>query len=179
MSCQHYKCVTASSWRTALALAATACSLSCFGRPPKESALLAQFSERKAALEEIRQLLLDEPTWRRVAEWGVRTEDYPVGGAPLSDPSRVRSERVVDLLKQAGWKIAGRSEGPDPDVCIGAWAAGWAGDTRHISFCSLRGEPKYLVASLDSDEARALLRSARREMVYRHVEGTWYLQQDW
>lgn len=148
--------------------------------PPNENALLAQFRLHRAAFEDVRQILLGAPAWRSVARWGVTTYDFPVPKVPVpGDASRPAYGRVISILEQAGGQVALRSEGPNPEVCVVVWAGGWAGETRHVSFCSRVNEPKNVVGRLDGDAARTLLhRTAGREVVYRHLDGTWYLRED-
>ena len=174
------------SWRSVLVLVLAVAGgvLLCFWRegvPPKESALLGQFHRQRADLEEVRHALLDMPEWRRVGEWGVETWGSPGAKVPApGDASRATYEKTVSILKRVDGATALRFDDPNPEICIVVWGWGFAGETRHISFCSRSDRPRNLVERLDSDAARAILRrSPRRQVVYRHIEGTWYLREDW
>lgn len=60
-------------------------------------------------------------------------------------------------------------------VWVGAWGAGWGGDTRHMWIYATDRAPTNQVASLD-DYYR---NPTRPHNVFRHIDGDWYLRADW
>ncbi len=145
--------------------------------PPRDSVLVEQFRTRRAAFETLRRLLEDDAGLVEVGKAGVATTAFPVPKVPAEgDSSRPGYERYLALLKDAGGSAASRWGESRPEVCVLVWGSGWAGDTRHVAVCSRRDAPENRVRSLD--EWRPA-RTAGREFVYRHVEGEWYLREDW
>jgi hypothetical protein len=146
-------------------------------KPPKEATLIQEFQAHKAIYERLQNMLLEESRVNRVyVEDGIGTVDSPVVSKPSeSDFPIERYEEYVRLLRQIDSSAAFKGGEASPEiVCMGAWGAGWAGNTRHIWICSSQRAPNQ-VASLD-----AYYRDPRRPRdVFRHIEGNWYLRADW
>ena len=81
---------------------------------------------------------------------------------PTPKISTARFKEYLDLLHATGGLRVGRSEGPNPDICIAVWADGWAGDARHKSVCWI-ADPL-----LSHDYFSRKL-----------IEDRWYLEQDY
>jgi hypothetical protein len=144
--------------------------------PPTDSALVEQFRTRRAAFEEVARMIRDDVRLASVGERGVATTDSPFSEMRSSaDIPRARYAKYLALLKDAGAMEVQRSRGPCPDICMPVWGWGWAGDTSHIWICSLCDVPTNVIGSIDDRQ----LAHARRERVYRHLEGQWYLCKDW
>jgi hypothetical protein len=149
--------------------------------PPRDSALVAQFNDRRGTFVELKELISLQSEWVRVAPWGIETTSHVL--VDKSSDSRwftAEYERCLALMQRVGGKGAFRSQDACPEVCIFVWAAGWAGDTRHIAVCSRCSEPgrEQLVDSLD--QAEPVLRAhAGRWVVYRPLGGEWFLREDW
>lgn len=161
---------------------ASVCALGAFiffsMKPPKERKLIESFHSQRAAYERLRDMLLADQNLRAVyARSGVETE---TSGLPHK-PSEVnfpgsRYNDYVALLQQIGSNAAFRTEGDQPElICVGAWAAGWAADTRHIWVCSTDREPPNQVANLDDYYQNR----TRPRDVFRHIDRNWYLRADW
>ena len=93
---------------------------------------------------------------------------------PTKDFSVARFQEYLAALKEAGGRVASRNETGDTDV--GVWAAGFAGNTRHVNICFRENPPSNQVESLDAyhEDSRKQPRG-----VYRHIEGSWYIWADW
>src|SRR5437762_10024894 len=147
-------------------------------KPPKENKQIENFQDHRAAYERIREMLLADRSVRAVyTRFGVETGDSGLPHKPgeLSFPVS-RYNDYVALLKQVGSNAAFRSEGDHPElVCVGAWGAGWAGNTRHVWICSADRKPANEVRSLD-DYYR---NPQRQRNAFRRIEGDWYLRADW
>ncbi len=147
-------------------------------KPPKDKKLAANFYAHRDAYEHLRDMLLADQRVQAVyADFGVETTDSGLPRKPteLNFPV-IRYNDYVTLLKQVGSTAAFKSRENDPElVCVGAWAAGWAGDTRHVWVCWTEQEPANRVANLD-DYYR---NRARPHNVFRHIDGKWYLRADW
>ncbi len=146
-------------------------------KPPKETNLIANFHVHRAAYERLRDMLLADQNVRAVyVEFGVKTVS---SGLP-HEPSEVnfpvsRYNEYVTLLEQIGSDAAFRNEGTKNQlICIGAWGAGWAGDTRHIWVCWTDSAPNNQVTNLDD-----YYRNSRKpNNVFKHIDGEWYLRAD-
>jgi hypothetical protein len=145
--------------------------------PPKEAKLIQHFEAHRAIYERLQDMLREDSRVNRVyVADGVGMVDSPV----VRKPSEVnfpveRYEEYVRLLRQidSSAVFKGGEAGPEA-VCVGAWGAGWAGNTRHIWICSSQRSLNQ-VASLD-----AYYRDPRRpHNVFRHIENDWYLRADW
>jgi hypothetical protein len=146
-------------------------------KPPKEMQVIQNFYERRAAFERLRDMLMEDKKLVRVADWGVQTttsmgtSEHPTGDFPLD-----RYNQYLALLKETGAVGAHRDrDEPPADVCIWAYASGWAGNTRHLDVCWENRLPTNLVTSLDE-----FYKTPKpRKPVFRHVESNWYLWADW
>ncbi len=159
------------------ALGASCAILFLSTRPPKERKLIENFYSHRVAYERLREMLLaDQHVDAVYADWGVETtrSGLPHNPADVNFPSG-RYDQYVALLEQTGSKEIFRARGYPGVLCIGAWAAGWGGNTRHIGICWGDHEPSNQVASLD-DYYRDPGRSGD---VFRHIDGNWYLRADW
>src|SRR5512133_1108961 len=146
--------------------------------PPRESALIDQFRVNRSAFESLKQLLVEEAGPIDVAKWGVRTRQSPlVALPPAGDFPLARYEKYLALLSRTGGKIASRGAGACPDTCVLVWGAGWAGDTQHVAVCSLCTAPANLIGNLD-EWWTVPTTTAAREVVYRRLDGEWYLRAD-
>jgi hypothetical protein len=146
-------------------------------KPPKEQKLIENFYAHRVAYKRLRDMLLaDQQVDAVYADWGVETAK---SGLPHKPPdvsfSLSRYNQYVALLEQTGSKEIFRARDYPGLLCIGAWASGWAGNTRHIGICWGDQEPANQVANLDD-----YYRDPRRPRdVFRHVDGKWYLRADW
>lgn len=146
-------------------------------KPPKEEKLIANFLAHRATYEQLRNMLLEDRQVDAVyTAWGARTT---TSGLPRK-PSEVnfsvgRYNDYVALLRQVGSNAVFRSEGDPVFVCVGAWAAGWAGNTRHVWVCATDQPPSNEVSSLDNYYRG---RKSPRD-VFKRIEGDWYLKADW
>jgi len=144
-------------------------------KPPKEERVIENFKVHRSAYEHLRAMLSADQQLLRVAAWGVETASpegirHPPEGLPLG-----RFHEYLSLLNEVGAKSASRSREHPKDACILVWAAGWAGDTRHVEICWLEREPTNLVASLN-----AFYQTPKpRRPVFRHIDDNWYLWADW
>jgi len=144
--------------------------------PPKEKELIENFYAHRAAFERLREMLQADEQVVRVAEWGVETtKSFIPHIPPEGDFSVARYREYLEVLKQAGGKVALRGSGEHVEPCIGVWASGWAGDTRHIDICWLFQAPSNQVTNLDSYYQTP----KPRRPVFRHIEGNWYLWAYW
>jgi hypothetical protein len=106
----------------------------CFApRPPKETKLIQNFNEHRAAFEQLRDMLQADTNLSRVAKWGVGTRNPFFLGYPSEEnfPTN-RFNQYLVLLKQANGYVGVRSEGDHADVGVIVWRWGFAGNTRHI-----------------------------------------------
>lgn len=144
-------------------------------RRPKEDQLLERFYAHRGACERLRDMLEADETLVEVTSSSVETTSGYRGLSGGNFPIGRRSQ-YLDLLKQTGARYASRSEGKHPDqICIGMWAGGWAGDTRHIELCWLDREPANQVLHLgDYYKSASGARGA-----FRHIDERWYLWADW
>lgn len=145
--------------------------------PPKEVKLIQDFNEHRAAFEQLRDMLLADGQVLRVANWGVETRKGigvpPEGNFPLN-----RYNQYLALLKQVGGLVAYRDEGEHPDPGVLVWGYGFAGDTKHLGISWEDQEPTNQVASLD-DHYKKRMHGEEWRVVYRHIDGNWYLWTDW
>jgi len=145
--------------------------------PPKEVKLIQDFNEHRAAFEQLRDMLLADEQILRVANWGVETRKGirvpPEGNFPLN-----RYNQYLALLKQVGGLVAYRDEGEHPDPGVLVWGYGFGGDTKHLGISWEDQEPTNQVASLD-DHFRKRMHGEEWRVVYRHIDGNWYLWTDW
>jgi hypothetical protein len=145
--------------------------------PPKEAKLIHNFYAHRAAFERLRDMLLADGQVIRLAGWGVATTNSvvprvpPEGNFPLD-----RYKEYMALLKQVGGFAATRGEGQHPDPSIVVWAWGFAGNTRHAGICWMDQEPTNQVATLDGYPGRS--RYGDRQVVFRHIDTSWYLWMD-
>ena len=145
-------------------------------QPPKESTTIANFYSRRAQYEQLRDMLLSDNNLVTVASWGVDAPGYPLPTVPPEGPvSLDRFHQYLALLGEIGGKAAFRTAGKHPEVGVSVWAAGWAGDTRHVNVCWREDSPVRQVVSLD-DFYRT---PEPRQPVYRHIEGDWWIWADW
>jgi hypothetical protein len=147
-------------------------------KPPTDEKLTANFYAHRASYESLRDMLLaDQGVQAVYADFGVETKDSGLPHKPteLNFPVS-RYNEYVSLLKLVGSSAAFKTKESQPELlCVGAWAAGWAQDTRHAWVCWTDREPANQVANLD-DYYR---NPARPHNVFRHIDGNWYLRADW
>jgi len=106
------------------------------GRSPSDQELVRQFEENRAAYDRLRELLVGDTDLRDVGPSGVQMVDSPIHVVPPTPlVSSAKYQEYMGLLKSAGGTRASRSEGLHPGICIGVYAEGWAGDTRHKNVC--------------------------------------------
>ena len=148
-------------------------------KPPKEKRLVENFQSNRAAYEHLREMIsADQQTIAVHVDFGVETNNSPLPRPPSEVNFPVdRYSQYVALLHQVGSSAVFKmSDTNHPDViCIGAWGAGWAGNTRHIWTCWTSQTPTNLVSSLD-EYYRNL---NRPKDVYRQIDHDWYLRADW
>ena len=114
--------------------------LSGCGRSPSDQELVQRFEENRAAYDRLRNLLVDDTSVSDVGQPGVQMADSPIHVAPPTPPvSKEKYQEYMDLLKSTGGIRASRSEGLHAAICIGVYAEGWAGDTRHKNICWREG----------------------------------------
>lgn len=145
--------------------------------PPKEAKLMKNFNDHRAAFEKLREMLVADTQVRRVADWGVETTKgtfSPVAGRFPDD----RYAQYLALLKEAGGGLAYRVEGEHPNPGILVWASGFGGDTAHVGISWDDLQPTNQVTSLD-EHIQKRKDGEERRVVYRHIDGNWYLWTDW
>ena len=163
----------------------TACALSIFSlsclvgcsTPPSDASLIEAFYAHRPAHERLHEMLLADKQLLLVATWGVETTGS--GGRkvpPTADISAARFQEYLVVLKEIGGEVASKTRGRDADSDVGVWGSGWAGDTRHIAVSYRTHPPANQVASLDAYRSGP---DKRREGIYRHVDGNWYIRADW
>lgn len=147
-------------------------------KPPKEKKLIANFYAHHAAYESLRDMLLADQQVDAVwVDGGVETTD---SGFPRKPPEVNfpigRYNEYVALLEQVGSNAVFKGNGNQLErVCVGAWGAGFAADTRHVWVCWTDREPANQVSNLDD-----YYRDPKRpHNVLRHIDGNWYLRADW
>jgi len=161
-----------------LALGAVWAFVSLSMKPPKEKKLIENFQSHRAVYERLRDMILADPQVEAVyVGFGVETTSSGLPHKPSEVNFSVnRYNEYVALLKQVGSNAVFRTEGNQPDlVCVGAWGAGWAGNTRHVWDCWTGREPANQVANLDDNYRNP----NRPRNVFRHIDGNWYLRSDW
>jgi hypothetical protein len=142
--------------------------------PPKETFLIKNFNEHRAAFEQLRDMLLADTNLSRLAEWGVETyKPFFLGYPSEQNFPTDRFNKYLALLKEAGGKAASREEGKHADPSIVVWGWGWAGNTRHIGICWLDEEPTNQIATLDGYRSRS-----EYSVAYRHIDSNWYFWTD-
>lgn len=162
-----------------LALAATlSIVLSLIMKPPKETKIIEDFQAHRVAYERLRDMFLaDQQIMGVHVGYGVKTADSPGVRTPSDVNFSVsRYAEYVALLKEIGKRRAFRTAEKQSNlICVIAWGAGWAGDTRHVWICWTAQEPANQIASLD-----AYYRDPRRSRdVFRHIDSDWYIAADW
>jgi len=157
-----------------LCLFLSACSQN---KPPTEASLIEAFHAHRSAHEHLHEMLLADKQVQIVASWGVETTASKVPKIPpTEDLSAARFQEYLEALKQAGGASASRARGEDADTDVGVWAAGWAGDTRHVSICYRARPPVNQVSGLDAYHEGS---EKQPHGVFRHIEGRWYIWADW
>jgi hypothetical protein len=145
-------------------------------KPPREQKLIENFYAHRAAYEHLRDMLLADEQVLVVASWGVETTKSVVPSLPPQGEFPInRYNEYLALLRQTGGATAFRGSGEHPEVGIGIWTSGWAGNTRHVAIGWLDHEPANHVANLDD----YYLTPKPRRPVFRRIEGNWYLWADW
>jgi hypothetical protein len=145
-------------------------------QPPDEAATIDNFYRHRAEYEELRGMFFADSDLLTVADWGVQTSDsWPQRVPPQGKVSPDRLQKYLLLLREIGAKVAFRTDRTRPEIGVNVWAAGWAGDTRHVNVCWREDEPANQVASLDEFYRTPM----PRKSVYRHIEGNWYVWADW
>jgi hypothetical protein len=149
-------------------------------KPPREKKLVENFYAHRAAYERLRAMLLEDEELLQVASWGIDTKKERFPHIPREgDFPANRYNEYLALFRQTGSKSALRDEGNHPMVCIGVWAGGWAGDTRHVDLCWLDHKPADQVTSLDDYHTNSRRNGHPLLGVFRFIEGNWYLWADW
>jgi hypothetical protein len=145
-------------------------------RPPKESKVIEDFYNHRAAFDQLRNMLLADKDLTDVADWGVRTVDSPISQMPPEGGVSVsRYHQYLALLREIGARAVASSREKPEEFRVLVWRAGFAGDTRHIAISWLESEPKNTISSLDE-----FYRTDKpRNPVYRRIEGNWYIWADW
>src|SRR5262249_34334700 len=111
-------------------------------QPPKESTTIANFYSHRAQYERLRDMLLSDNRLVTVASWGVQTPESIEPKVPPEGPvSLDRFHQYLALLGEIGGKAAFRTDEKHPEVGVSVWAAGWAGDTRHVNVCWREDSP--------------------------------------
>jgi hypothetical protein len=130
-------------------------------RPPTDQALIQRFTEKRATYDQLRDLMGADDKLRVVATWGFQTFASPlILRPPTSDLSLARYTQYLSNLKLLRATRVYRSERRPSDVCIDAWGAGWAGDTRHVDICWLPRQ------TLEAANARV------------RIAGNWFITKD-
>ncbi len=142
--------------------------------PPREIQLIQNFSQHRAAFEQLREMLLADGPVQAVAAWGVKTTQTDGRFRPPAESlTAERYQQYLALLKQAGGIVAFHHEGKDSKLGITVWSRGHV----QVAICHEAREPVRLAASLD--KFYHLRRRAETGGVFRPIEGNWYLWTDW
>ena len=142
-------------------------------RPPSESKLIQNFNAKRAAFEQLRDMLQADSNLRRVADWGIETsKPFYSGHASASHFPMERYNQYLALLKQAGGKVAVRNEGEHADPSILVWGWGFAGNTKHVGISWKDQVPTNQVPSLDGYHGGS--QNPDRVVVFRHLDENWY-----
>jgi hypothetical protein len=124
--------------------------------------VIRRFKANKATYQRLRDLLVDDASLREVGNSGVKMADSPVFVVPpTAQISTAKFDEYINLLSSAGGSRASRSEGSRPNICIGAWSVGWAGDSKHKNVCWF--------ADASADHGRFTVKP---------IESNWYLVED-
>jgi len=145
--------------------------------PPGDDELLWTFTAHRASFERLRDMLKVDEGLHRVGVWGVDT-----GGVsampPLGKITSQRFNEYMALFKDTGTKQVRLQ----PDVAYGSefvlWHEGFAGDSTIVELCWKESAPARLVPSLDRYYWNHHSSGVRTGLVYRHIEGNWYLATD-
>jgi hypothetical protein len=147
--------------------------------PPREASIIAGFRAHRPTYERLRVYLQADEQLDRLADWGVVKTGSPVPRVPPDGGfPRERFKEYLSLLDEIHALGVSRADGPHPELCVLAWASGWAADTRHISVCWLDQVPSGLVSSIDDAKRKTDSPEGRRQFIYRRIEGNWYLEAD-
>lgn len=85
-----------------------------------------------------------------------------------------RFQEYLALLKEIGAIRVHQRDDP-PEVSVGIWSSGFAGETRHVWVCWLEREPSNTTISLE-----AFYKTDKpRTPSYVHLDGNWYIGADW
>jgi len=129
---------------------------------PSDKALLGRFEANKTSYERLRDLLAGDAALAEVGPDGVRTPDSTiVVPPPTTSVSKQQYQQYMDLLRSAGATRASRSRGANPEICVGVWSSGWAGDVRHKNICWRDSPP-----------------AAGGRFIYKSIESNWYLVEE-
>ena len=147
-------------------------------RPPPEASIIDTFNAHKSTHERLHEMLLADKDLLLVASWGIETRNkrFPHKVATQDGLSSTRYDEYLRLLGEAGGNVAWKSES-NGDTSVSVWSTGWAGDTRHVEVSWKEQPPGNLVSDLDvyhDDRGKR-----RKDGVYRHITGNWYLWADW
>jgi hypothetical protein len=148
--------------------------------PPAEKTLIENFQTHRSTFEQLRDMMIADHQLKEVhTASGVTTISSGAPRKPWEARFPInRYNEYVELLQQVGSTLAFKSERNTDQlelICVGAWGAGWAGDTRHIWYCWASRAPENQISSLD-DYYR---NPKRKKNVFRHIEADWYLSADW
>jgi hypothetical protein len=135
---------------------------SCGNKMPTDDVVIQRFKNNKDAFQNLKEHIGGNPGIGEVMDSGVRMADSPTFVLPPTN--RISSEQFQEylgLLHATGGTRVSRSEGPNPDFCVGMWADGGLGDARHKNIC-------WIVAPA----------SARGYFYRKPIDDHWYLERD-
>ena len=164
-----------------LGLAVFVCAVEAFiffsMRPPRENGIIADFQLHSSAYERLKSMLLEDDQVSEISTAGIETPSSLLKRSPSEVHFPIsRYNEYVTLLNKIGRGSVFRMKEKESNlVCVVAWGAGWAGDTRHMWVCWADRPPSNEVGSLDS-----YYRNPRRQHnAFRRIDGHWYLRADW
>lgn len=142
---------------------------------PDEEQMLANFRRNKNAFLQLRNILIEDSSLERLADWGVELSGS-IGKIDPPSPqfSEVRYQQYLKLLEEAHGVAVYRLRSPDPSLCVLIWASGWAGDAQHASICWAE------VAAASANTHKSTDPASRRHLaVIKPIEENWYLTRDY
>jgi hypothetical protein len=145
--------------------------------PPSEAKLLENFHAHRPAFEQLREMLQEDKQISRLGEWGVHVYPGGISKPPEGNFPVERFQRYLSLLKQAHAIGVSGDDSPHPNLSVGVWRAGFAGESVHIAFSWTEDQVRRQVPSFQ-DYLRTHEAPAGKGWVCSHVDGNWYLCTD-
>jgi len=132
--------------------------------PPKEAEVIKNFNEHRAAFEQLRTLLQADPNLSRH------------GQAISSPPEEIKQYQSL-LTAVGNPNVYVWGKGRKVDVSFMVWGWGFAGNTEHMDLVWVNEQPTNLIPTLDGYRGQRVYPNT--VVVYRHIDGQWYLTADW